>query len=233
MAEDNEIIPIEENRLYCLFRRGQKKHIEALYNDGEVYINAIDFIRTCDNNAERSDKEDGILSRKFFGNGTVTICDVGKNLDKDGISMEPFNAVLNTDHKDKGNIYCMTGIYSEYLSGDRSDIILDTKSFGESIIFIHRPKIFLDRLIEALAKLGYNGVKHNRIQYYENDYSGGIGFFKKHERFKHQSEYRIFIPNTKEETIQLKIGPLHDIAVINPGLVKLTYTDKKEQFIRL
>ncbi len=98
MKEPNVIIPIKNNRLYFLFRRGKIEHIKALYEEGEVYINTIDFIRTCDNNPERADVDDGILFRKFLGEAKITICDVGKNFDKDGVTMDTSNLVFKNDH---------------------------------------------------------------------------------------------------------------------------------------
>jgi hypothetical protein len=233
MKKDQNIIHIEENRLYFLFRRGQEEHIKALYEKGEVYINSIDFIRKCDNNDERTDADDGIYFRKYIGEAKITLCEVGKDLDKDGITIDSSNVVFKNDHQEKGNIYCLTGIYSEHLSGDRNDITFETKSFGESIIFIHNPKEFLNRLFTALKEKGYADCNSDKVHYYENDFSGNIGFFKKHERFKPQSEYRIFVPNSKDEAIKVSIGSLEDIASFNTGILKLKYSDEKEQLIRL
>jgi len=231
MNKTKVISPIEDNKLFFLFRRGKQEHIKALFEDGEIYINTVDYIRYCDNNPERSDEDDGILHRDYYGDGKITLCDVGKDFDKDGMTMDAFNFVLKTDHKEKGNIYCLTGIYSEHLTGDRNDITFDTKSLGESTIFIQNPKKFLERLFSALEENGYKGSKRNKVVYYKNDYSGNVGFFLKHERFKPQSEYRIHVPNIKDEPIKLKIGSLKDIAVFNPGSIKLIYTDGKEQLI--
>lgn len=233
MTQAEDIIPIEENKVYFLFRRGKKEHIQALLEEGEIYINSIDFIRKCDDNKERSDKDDGIKHRNFFGAGKITLCDVGKDFDKDGITMDAYDMTLTYDHIEKGNIYCLTGIYSEHLSGDRNNITFETESFGESIIFIHNPKTFLDRLFKALEKEGYTNFKFNKVIYYQNDYSGEVGFFRKHENFKSQNEFRIFIPNSKNEPIKLKMGSLRDIANTNTGIMKFIYTDDKEQLITL
>ncbi|WP_320051597.1 hypothetical protein [uncultured Acetobacteroides sp.] len=233
MNKHKEIIPIEDNRLYFLFKRGEHDHIKALFEEGEVYINSIDHIRKCDNNKERSDEEDGIFYRNFIGQATVTMCDVGKDFDNDGVNMNTPDLVFNYDHTEKGNIYCLTGIYSEHLSGDRDNITFNTKSFGETTILIHSPQNFLDRLFDALKENGYSNFKPRKVSYYENNYSGNVGFFRKHERFKPQSEFRIFIPNAKNEPIKLKIGSLKDIASFNTGFIKLNYTDGKEQIISL
>jgi hypothetical protein len=58
--KENEIEEIKENTLYFLYRRGEPKHIQALYENGDLYINTIDSIRKCDQNEDRSDAYDGI-----------------------------------------------------------------------------------------------------------------------------------------------------------------------------
>lgn len=55
----------------------------------------------------------------------------------------------------------------------------------------------------------------------------------KNEKFKSQKEFRIFIPNDKNEPLKISIGSIKDIASIETGVLKLTYTDKKEQLIFL
>lgn len=233
MSDANSIIPIVQNRLYFLFKRGEYEHIKALYEEGEIFMSSIDSIRKCDNNDERTDKDDGIFLRKYIGDAKVTVCEVGKDLDKDGLTLDSSNVIFKNDHQEKGNIYCLSGIYSEHLSGDRNDIIFKTKSFGETLIFIHNPKIFLDRLFKALKENGYVNFASSKVSYYNNDFSGNVGFFRKHERFKHQSEYRVFVQNAKDEPIKIKIGSLQDIASFNTGILKLKYDDDKEQNINL
>lgn len=165
--KNKKITPIEENRLYYLFRRGKKEHIQALYENGELYINSIDFIRKCDNNEERSDEDDGIRFRKFLGNASVTICDVGKDFDKDGVTFDAQNVILKTDNNIKGHIFCLSGIYSDDLMGDRNEIRHQTQSFGESIIFIRNPKVFLERVHKELDRLGYKNYKSDKVNILE------------------------------------------------------------------
>ncbi|SFC84106.1 hypothetical protein [Spirosoma endophyticum] len=230
----NEIIEIKENTLFFLYRRDSPEHIKALYEKGEVYINTIDFIRECDQNEDRSDTQDGISTRSFLGAVKVKLCDIGQDINKDGISLDGINGVMVTDSDEKGNIYCLNGIYSEHLMDERNDLEFNTKTFGKSLILIHSPQKFIDRILETLKNKGYENVKYNRVSYHSNDYSGQIGFFKKHEKFKHQNEFRFFIPNKQNEPIKIYIGPLNDIATIeNNDLLKITYTDNKEQTIKL
>ena len=231
MNQSKECITIKENTVYFLFKRGKKEHINALLENGELYINSIDFIRECDDNQERSDEDDGIKTRNYLGDGKVIICDIGKDLNEDGIEFEASDMTFKEDYPQKGNIFSLTGIYSEHFLGERNDIRFDTKSFGETLIFIHNPKKFLDRVFEALRKEGYSNFVANRVLYYASDYSGEVGFFKKHERFKPQSEFRIFVPNPFDRPIKLNLGSLEDIANTRTGFLKIKYTDGKEQRI--
>lgn len=88
---------IKNNSVRFLFRRGKKEHIENLFYNGELYINTIDFIRKCDDNEERSDKDDGISYRNYLGTTSITICDIGKDFDKDGFKFTAQNTILQQD----------------------------------------------------------------------------------------------------------------------------------------
>jgi hypothetical protein len=117
---------------------------------------------------------------------------------------------------------------------DRKDIQFNTKTFGDSLILIYKPRDFIDRILLALKKEGYENVVYQRVSYYPNEYSFPIGFFMKHEKFSGQVELRIFVPNNQCIPIKIYIGSLSDIAFIkNNTLLKLNYTDGKEQIMRL
>lgn len=233
MTEDN-VTWIKDNTLYLLFRRGKPRHIKALYEKGEIYFNTIDFIRKCDQNADRSDPNDGISKRLFLGDVKVKMCDVGKDINKEGVTFDANDCVMIEDSEQKGNIYCLSGIFSEHLMGNRNDIQFDTKSFGESLILIYKPQDFINRIMSSLKEKGYENITIRRVSYYPNGYTGSIGMFRKHENFNAQNELRIFVPNGKNVPIKINIGPLSDIAYIeNNTFLNLTYTDGKEQFIRL
>ncbi|SFN27829.1 hypothetical protein SAMN05421741_10381 [Paenimyroides ummariense] len=232
--EEDNIIPIRDNQVHFLFKRGKKEHIEALFEKGEVYINSIDSIRTWDDNKERSDEDDGINFRKYIGNAKIIMCEIGKDAENESIELNAINTTIKQDNITKGNIYCLTGIYSDDLQGERNEIKYETQSFGETIILIRKPQIFLNRVFSELEKLGYKNYKSGRVSYYKNDYSGEINFFKKHEKFKSQNEFRIFISNDKNIPLKVTIGSLKDIAcLVNAAVIKIKYTDEREQFIYL
>lgn len=209
-----------KDELVCIFRRGKATHIKSLFEKGEIYINTISSIRKYDKNWERSDKQDSISFRQYYASGTIEICEVGKEFETDGKKLDVFNAVLIGDDHPQGNIYCMSGIFSDQIDSER-DLEFDTNAFGESLIFIFNPKEFVSRIVIELESLGYVNVEYGRVEYFENDFSGIVGLFSKHERFKHQSEFRIFIPNTLNTPIKLSIGSISDIAVVSDTGINL------------
>jgi len=70
------------------------------------------------------------------------------------------------------------------------------------------------------------------VQYYDpKEIDGKINAFQKRDIFSHQSEYRIFVENDKDESIKMTIGSIEDIAqIINGKMIKYVL-DGKEYFI--
>ena len=223
----------EVNDLRFLIRKGNENHIHNLYKEGEIYINTINFIRQCDNNIERSDPYDSIAKREFLGELKVKMCDCGLDINKYDILLNATDGQMSFDTTEKGNIYCFTGIYNDHFLDEKEIIEILIESFGESVIIILKPFVFIKRLIKALNDIGYK-VYCCPVEYYPNDYSGDIGYFKKHENYKYQNEFRFFIPNLKDELIKLNIGSLEDIALIHKScFLKLELTDSRTKIIKI
>jgi hypothetical protein len=228
----------DPDELYLLYRRGQPQHIKALYEKGEVYINPINFIRYWDDNAERSDPNDGILSRDFWGETKITFGPPESDMSQHGPPMYSNNLVMATDHIDseKGNIYCSTALHGRDLvgpNGERPNLEFNTGELGESLIVIRYPQEFIRRVLKALKENGFENVQHKAVEYHPDNYSGYVGFFRKHERFNCQKEYRIFVQHKVIEPIQVSIGPLNDIAAIEESTVTFEYTDGVQQVVTL
>jgi len=135
-----------------------------------------------------------------------------------------------------GNIFCFYGVYYNHLNIPNDSMDIEIDSFGDWLILIHSPSIFIERVEKELKKLGYNNVTHQKVEYYRGDYVGEVGVFKKHERFEKQCEYRFFIENEYNQTIKdIYIGSLADIATIERNLMMQLTLDcgsKKVLYIR-
>jgi hypothetical protein len=221
------------NILYILFRRGKKEYINDLYKNGYIYINTIDYIRECDNIKERSDLDDSIAERKYLGEVKIKMSDVDSDNLNQGVSFNGENCSMTFDSISKGNIYCLSGIFTKHLI-DKSEIFeFNTQAFGESLIVIYNPRKFIDRIVSTLKFRGYNDFKFAPVSYYSNDYSGKVGFFRKHEEYSYQSEFRILVPNSNNIAISLNIGSLEDIAEIEKNYLSLELTDNRTKIIKL
>ncbi len=205
------------NEPHIFFRRGEKAHIENLLKKGEVYINTVDSLRNFDKNRERTDFNECIKAREFSGDVKIKTCNVGLDINLHGDYLEAKNFAFNTDTTIKGNLYCLSAIYTKDFLEDNNLKEFKTESFGESVIIIKDPIEFINRLKGALKSIGFNEVFFGAVDYFANDYSGEVGFFKKHEGFQSQNEFRFFIPNKKNDTIVLEIGSIEDIAFISEG----------------
>ncbi len=226
------MLTVEDNHVYLLFKRGRTEHINALYERGELYFSSIDFIRNADDNTDRTDRYDGYAFRQFYDKAKLTLANNKQDLENSDIAINIKNASIIYDHEIRGNIYCLSGIFSEELSGERKDITFNTKSLGEDLIYIKHPKIFLERVMNGLKELGYKTIIHDKVEYYQDHYSGKLGFFRKHANYKAQNEFRIFVPNENNEPIKLNIGSLKDIATIKKNcFVDFTHADGKVQKI--
>jgi hypothetical protein len=222
------MIPIKDNTLYILFRRGKNEHMKNLFERGEIYINTVDYIRNCDNNQERSDPDDSIQKRQFLGDVKVKMCDAGLDINKFGIPFKGKNCVINTDSTEKGNIYCLSGIFTKDLIEDSEVTEFKTNTFGESLVVISNPRKFIARVKKALIKAGYKDIKYGQVKYYPNDFSGYIGPFKKHEYFSPQNEFRFYVPNQENIPIKVYIGSIKDIAIIKENcFLQFEFTDNR------
>lgn len=169
---------------------------------------------------------DSILEREFLGNVKFKMCDVGLNIEENGISTDGENCVIIKDATINGNIYCLSGIYTKDLEDETEVVEFNTNSFGESVIVITNPREFIERVKTALTKRGYQYIKYKPVEYFPNNYSGKVGIFKKHEDFKHQNEFRFFVGNPDNKPIKVEIGSIEDIAIVKEGCVlKLELTD--------
>ncbi len=224
-------IEVEDNSVYYLLKRGNPEHIKALRENGQIFIRSISSIRNLDDNEQRTDKYDGIVDRKYNSHSILTIASRPEDLANNGITINVNRSILVHDYEFKGNIYCMTGIFSDDLKKE-NDLVFDTKSFGEDIIVIYNPKLFIERVMTALEKKGYENVKHDQVQYYEDKYSGPVGNFRKHEKFISQNEFRIFVPNIGCENITINIGSIEDISFIKKEGV-LTFTRPNKTFLNI
>lgn len=208
---------IRDKNYIGLLKFGQKEHMEALYNEGLLYLNTFDyFIKLEDNGDGRADKYEA-THEYFAGKGlddiTLTIGD-GEN--KYTLSRENCTLSVATivDKPEYSHLYSMTCIDTKWAL--KNDLLLDERNFADGknyVVIIHNSNEFIKRLTDKLKEDKYY-AKLAFIEYIDEDnYSGQMGCFKKFKRFSYQNEWRFAVRKYEtNEPIKIYLGSLKDIA---------------------
>ena len=204
---DKKYVYIMKEEPLFLLKYGEKKYMHSLITKGEVFLNTRKNYPSI-NNMEIGDSWEAI--------DEIRQAKISKS-DKVNVNWETFATDIpvgiNDDSKPKGNVYCMYGIRFNHFKGQRLHIVPKKaeSNFGDTIVLIHAEE-FLNRIQIQLSKEGYS-FESRFVQYYDpKEIDGKIDAFQKRDIFFHQSEYRIYVANDKDEPIKINIGSIEDIA---------------------
>lgn len=199
----------------CVFMRfGKRKYIEQFISEGAIYANHISHFKNAPkDDKKRSDKNENITT---IHNNIRSISIDGRKF-TDGI----VNAkIFDPTQSPFTHIFCLS-IYTlrKNIANIQNGIFIDEKleQFGEFVVIIHKPEVFIQKIKQTLCNLGIRlTYQFNPVKYFdEKSYSGEVGIFKKTNDYAYQSEWRlaISIPN-QEKPFQFNIGSLFEIACL-------------------
>jgi hypothetical protein len=212
----------EEPLMFLKF--GKREYMNSLVTKGEVFLNTRKFYSDIDD-VEIGDYWEGIDA--IMQTDRISISYINK-VHWQTLALDTPIA-LSDDSKVKGNIYCMYGIRLNHFNEEPLLHNIPTQvtcNFGDTMVLI-KPTEFLDRIKAELKKQGYS-FESRFVEYYnEKEIDGAVNPFQKRNIFSHQSEYRIFVANNKDEPIKITIGSIEDIAqVINGKMIKYVLGEK-------
>lgn len=184
------------------------------FRDGKLYMNSLAYFKNVEiiNDKPRYDPYEGNSCHWQPEECTLVLNGHTFNNITDPIKL----SFSSNNYK---NIFCMWSIASEYdILRDNIHISEENKKFGEYLVVITSPKIFLERVTSALKNNGLS-VQFGLVDYYDENIS--VSFeeneevFHKVSNFSYQQEYRIVV-NTNVDNIPyiLDIGNLEDISTI-------------------
>lgn len=208
---------IKDKNYIGLLKFGKKEHMEALYNEGLLYMNTFDyFINLEDNGDGRADKYEA-TTLYYAGDGVDDIkLTLGSGDDKITLSREggTLSIAMITDQPTYSHLYSMTAIDTKWAL--ENDLLLDERNFADGkdyVVIIHDCNKFIERLTNKLNENKGNS-KLSFIEYIdEHNYSGQIGCFRKFDKFSYQNEWRCAVlQNGIKEPITITLGSLADIA---------------------
>lgn len=188
---------------------GQEEHIKDLYENGTIYMNAIQFFRGIEDNELRGDKYEGISKINNYPAGQIEI----KSLNYKGKYLalqirESYDTVL-------GNIFSLYCISSHGWKRP-TDFKIDQKikNFGSHCLVIKDNTKFLSLIEQKLKEMKIE-YSHNLISYYDKDkVDREITLFEKPLEFEYQKEFRFYVKRKSDKPFYFSIGSLKEIAQI-------------------
>jgi hypothetical protein len=182
--------------------------MEALRQNGSVYMNTLDAFWRIEDGGVRGDRIDGVDRME---NGTqATITDLNSNIVP--IKVTGWTMEFRPPEPERINLYCMYA-----LTWDSGAINVDPRvyGFGDTAVVFTNPNAFLERLQDALGETGRD-FHAELVNYVPRNYVGDTGLFCKTEPYMFQSEWRLACYDGDGMPLQLDLGSLEDISVIVP-----------------
>lgn len=191
-----------------LVKFGQKEHLEALLNDGVIYMNNIEYFRKYEESQPDHLRGDRYECFDYISQNNKILCfnEMASNSTfevNDATVFENRNMYI-------GYLCCMYAVYSDKVNTPIDKRMLD---FGDYAVVIHNPNEFMHRIKEY-------GKEKNLypncfpVKYYdEKTKIGPLHAFMKRNKYSYQSEARIYIHSyNPQEYMILSIGSIRDIA---------------------
>ncbi|WP_235299753.1 hypothetical protein [Portibacter marinus] len=203
-----------------LIKISKEKYIDQLQQLGKFYCNTFKYFREIENNNDQGDVNEG--RKAIFQMGNFQI-----QLDKKTIAYGDKLQLFPNDFHD-GNIFCMYGFPTDRIDFGKKqlqkmEIEIDTLNLGEYALIIHNVKELIDRIERKFTDIGRN-YKFEAVNYIDfNEYEGKLTPFHKSNKYKSQSEIRLWIENNIDEPFEFSLGNLEDIS----------YKCKSTDFIKL
>lgn len=188
-----------------LIKFGQKEHLEALLNDGIIYMNNIDYFRKYEESKPEHLRGDRYECFDYISQQNKIMVLGEQMWEVDDIT------VFENRNTYPGYLYCMYALYAD------SNYCVDGRmlDFGEYAVIIKEPLEFIRRIQKACAKEHIIPNCYPVRYYNEKTEKGLLSPFLKRDKYYYQHEARIYIHKANpQENMVLKIGPIKDIAYL-------------------
>lgn len=214
---------------HLLIKLGSKEHMTALYEQGEIYMQTVDYFRSLEKKDDgRADSNEN-LKLYYKGNSLkgLTITVKKDNITVDISQQTGLESFTYREDLSIGiNIYSLSHV--ELPVGVTTTPVLDLKNFFEDkdyALIISNTKEFVERIRSSMMKQqGYVGITAKPIEYYDHtNYGGEVGIFRKSKEYEYQKEYRVVGYFEDKCVRKFYVGSLKGIAY--PPMDKETFSN--------
>lgn len=188
---------------------GHEEHINDLYHNGTIFMNAIQHFRKIEDGELRGDRYEGVSRIKNYPPGQFEIPSLNFKGNYLALQIrEAYDTVV-------GNIFSLYCVSSHGWENP-NDFKIDEKikQFGSHCLLIKDNVKFISLIEEKLKELNVK-FNHNFVNYYDKDkVDRKITLFEKPLEFEYQKEFRFYVERKSDKPYVFSIGSLKDVAEI-------------------
>jgi len=186
--------------------------MEALVENGELYMQPISTFKTMEKDGLRADENEA-LSESIPARGGLLSVQRDGEWQELGTLTGPLR--IRNEVLESANVFC-THVLLATRCHQSPHQLVDPRNFafGDTFVIFTDADEFMRRLRETVAARGLQTETGN-VQYVDQDaYRGEMGVFRKYAEYSFQSEYRIALVPGSGEPYTLQVGALSDIAML-------------------
>ncbi|PVD49996.1 hypothetical protein DC498_21995 [Terrimonas sp.] len=188
---------------------GQEEHINDLYYNGTIFMNAIQYFRKIEDGELRGDRYEGISRISNYPPGQFEI--PALNFKGNYLALQ-IREAYDTVGGNIFSLYCV----SSHGWANPNDFKIDEKikQFGSHCLVVKDNVKFLSLIEERLKELKVR-FNHSFVTYYDKDkVDREITLFEKPLEFEYQKEFRLYVERKSDKPFVFSIGSLTDIAEV-------------------
>jgi hypothetical protein len=210
----------KDNEVELIIKLGDHEHMQALFQDGVIYMNTLEFYRTLEAHDERRDINEGAERVRNRRGGILKLKNRETGTFEEVAQLTHSRIRELNSNLQNLNVFCSYYLKCEVPIKSLGEIVSERAKlgFGGYAVVVVNAGEFVTRIKRAAIEKGY---KHFRSLVKYVDFSQDefeVGPFVKDQSFAHQSELRIavYTGENSGSAIKLEIGSLEDVAVIVP-----------------
>ena len=218
---------------HLFIKFGEKKYIKKLFEEGELFLNTVDYY-TKQENKEIGDSWEDVV-------WTEPITDFKSRVNNTVITA-PSGSLQIHEQNLSQNLYCLWSLDDnraiDNMNKEDNSLIIDTSNYNGFVndgqvcyVVITNLEAFIDRVKNELNKRNLKS-KFGSVEYFREDkHVGVVHRFMKRNKYKKQNEFRIIVDNKDNSPLKINIGSMKDIAHYFEGNLefKMTFEVNSEE----